>query len=76
LEYEGGGYNYNYNTSASEAVKDVADFGSPLRLQRSDTGISRTDGNTSMEEEDEGGVDYDMDPDSLNQAILPPATVA
>ncbi len=71
------GEDLEYETGFKVASgKDLADFGSPLRIQRSDTGMSRTDGNTSMEEEDEGGVDYDMDPDSLNQAILPPATVA
>jgi len=72
-EYEG------YVASASEEVKESADFssGSPMRIRRTETGISRTtDGNTSVDEEDEGGVDYDMDPDSLNQAICPPAAVA
>jgi|AntRauTorckE5430_2_1112549.scaffolds.fasta_scaffold22383_1 hypothetical protein len=59
----------------SESENDevrVADFGSPGRVVRS--GNSRFDTGT-IDEEDEGGDDYDME-DSMNQAVAPPATVA
>ena len=51
---------------------ETAEFGSPGRILR--TGSSRFDGN-NMDDEDGGGVDYDMD-DGMNQAVSPPATVA
>mmetsp|Transcript_24167 Transcript_24167/g.35824 ORF Transcript_24167/g.35824 Transcript_24167/m.35824 type:complete len:396 (+) Transcript_24167:259-1446(+) len=51
---------------------ETADFGSPGRILR--TGSSRFDGNT-MDDEDGGGVDYDME-DGMNQAVSPPATMA
>ncbi|GFH56015.1 hypothetical protein CTEN210_12491 [Chaetoceros tenuissimus] len=46
----------------------MEDFGSPGRIVRS--GISRFDG--SVDEEDEGGLDYDME-DGMNQAVEPPS---
>lgn len=49
-----------------------ADFGSPGRILR--TGSSRFETST-IDEEDEGGDDYDME-DGMNQAVSPPATVA
>eukprot|EP00557_Chaetoceros_sp_GSL56_P004821 CAMPEP_0176490386 /NCGR_PEP_ID=MMETSP0200_2-20121128/7839_1 /TAXON_ID=947934 /ORGANISM="Chaetoceros sp., Strain GSL56" /LENGTH=349 /DNA_ID=CAMNT_0017887681 /DNA_START=704 /DNA_END=1753 /DNA_ORIENTATION=+ len=58
----------------SSIVKDSADFGSPGRILR--TGSSRFDGNSAIDDEDGGGLDYDMDADGMNQAVAPPATVA
>lgn len=80
LNDEDDGYNNTFDNyivgGTSDEVKEPVDFGTPIKFLREDTRGSRTDGNTSVEEEDEGGLDYDMDPDSLNQAILPPAAVA
>jgi hypothetical protein len=80
LNDEDDGYNNTFDnyivSGTSDEVKEPVDFGTPIKFLREDTRGSRTDGNTSVEEEDEGGLDYDMDPDSLNQAILPPAAVA
>lgn len=58
----------------SSVVKENADFGSPGRILR--TGSSRFDGNSAIDDEDGGGLDYDMDADGMNQAVGPPATVA
>jgi hypothetical protein len=59
----------------SSIVKDTAEFESPgSRIIR--TGSSRYDGNSAMDDEDGGGLDYDMDADGMNQAVAPPATVA
>lgn len=69
----------NFTASAFEDVKDVeiGEFGSPRRLHGGESILSRSEGATSMEEEDGGGVDFDMDAEgNLNQAILPPAAVA
>lgn len=53
---------------------DAADFGSPDgKMQRI---LARLGSSNYIEEEDEGGLDYDMDADGMNQAVSPPATVA
>lgn len=80
IEYENESFvtGMGMGISASDDVKDTEapDFGSPQRgVQRGDSALSRTEVATSMEEEDEGGVDFDMDADCMNQAITPPTTV-
>jgi hypothetical protein len=58
----------------NSVVKENADFGSPGRILR--TGSIRFDGSSAIDDEDGGGLDYDMDADGMNQAVAPPATVA
>lgn len=51
--------------SYSERVKD-SEFGSPERLSRQCSGF---DGGLDDEDEEDGGQDYDMDSDNMNQAV-------
>lgn len=74
----GGGSHGLYGASSPDGLENDQ-FGTPGR-EATPSNVSRSLSYNLVEEEDgeeeEGGLDFDMDADAMNQAVSPPATVA